>query len=121
MRLATGHNHPAAERTTDHAHHDFGPCDFGARERGCMTPRTTRTTLAAVLLDLSEILAHSGNAWLRPSTRAELVRALTAAQHDLHNAIWPDDADATRAAAALGISAATLFRLRRILPRNLSL
>jgi hypothetical protein len=81
--------------------------------------RTTRTTLAAVLLDAAEIVADTGNAWLRPSTRAELLRALTAAQIDLRNAIWPDDADATRAAAALGISAATLFRLRRALPRDL--
>lgn len=80
--------------------------------------RTTRTTLAAVLLDAGDILADDGNAWLRPSTRAELVRAITAAQIDLRNAIWPDDADATRAAAALKISAATLFRLRRALPRD---
>ena len=85
-----------------------------------MPPRTTRTTLAAVLLDAGEFLADDGNAWLRPSTRAELLRALTAAQIDLRNAIWPDDADATRAAAALKISAATLFRLRRALPRDLA-
>jgi hypothetical protein len=80
--------------------------------------RTTRTTLAAQLLDAAEALADGGNAWLRPSTRAALIQAHTAAQLDLRNAIWPDDADATRAAAALKISAATLFRLRRILPRE---
>jgi|GEM_PF-6946837 len=80
--------------------------------------RTTRTTLAAVLIDAADILTLDSNAWLRPSTRAELLRAITAAQLDLRNAIWPDDADATRAAALLGISAATLFRLRRVFPRE---
>lgn len=83
-----------------------------------MNARTTRTTLAAVLLDASEMLAERGNTWLAPETRADLTRALTAAKLDLRAAVWPDDADATRAAAALGISAATLFRLRRTLPRD---
>lgn len=76
-----------------------------------------RPTLAAVLLDAEELLSHRGNTWLTPETRADLAAALASMRVDLAAAVWPDDADATHAAAALGISAATLFRLRRAIPR----